>query len=621
MYKGIISINHITFAYVRPVIKREERHLIRVLYSFALLILLLFVSEKRLELECLRSKVSRCLLDGLQELFEEKRHCDIDIVIEKRTFSCHKVVLSAASKYFDVMFSSGLQESRSRTIYLNDINSKTFTDILAFLYCGKDIVNDENAEGLLKASNLLQMTCLQSQCEEFLLENICAENCIGLWLIAKSYCCKKLEAAAWPFLLEHFDEIWDKEEFIKLELDDLITIISDDDLKVRREETVCQAILKWIKVSASRESRIGELLPHIRLAHVGLDFLLDEIYSNPLIYKNDVCMKIVKDSVKYHALLDRRHTFKAGAVMLRNSCPMTSLFVVIGRRLTSSGIHVTDTVAYKWKDSKWYSLCSLPFDIGEEFTTCPYGDDIFISGGTVKPEAFLRFSANQYKWCEKNSMTQGRYRHAMVALKDSIFCLGGYYFGTLKSIEEFDIGSGMWQPVGELKYAVDAMSASVLGCRIFLFGGWLGFAEETNIIQCFDTLTQNCFVVGNLPSPCKDSRALTVNKTTYIISAKGEIFVFSPDYTTKIFDKIDNFSKTKFGIYKDDNALYIIGGAEVLDDAYDTICSDEIIAINADKSETGTLPKALPTSLEVYGCYKVVIKNKYPLIEFAEQFA
>lgn len=569
------------------------------------------------------------LLGGLQELFEERRHCDIDIKIQNDTFSCHKVVLSAASKYFDAMFSSGLQESRSKTIQLNDITSGTFKAILAFLYCGNDIVCAENVEELLKASSLLQMACLQEQCESFLIEQICSDNCIGLWLTAKSYCCAKLQEATWPFILEHFEDLWENDEFVRLDFDNLLTVLKNDDLKVSQEETVCQAALRWIKADETRKNKVGEIFPHLRLALVGLDFLLDEVYSNPLVYKNDVCMKIVKDAVKFQALPDRRHTFKAAAVKLRNTCPMTSLFVVIGRRQTSNGVHVTDVVGYDVKTKKWYSLCSLPFDIGEEFSTCPYGDDIFVSGGTVKPDAFLRFSAKQYKWCEKNAMVQGRYRHTMVAVKDSVFCVGGYYFGTLKSIEEFDIGTNSWQPVGELKHAVDAMSASVSGSKIFLFGGWLGFAEETNIIQCFDTITQTCFVVGNLPSPCKDSRAITFNKKTYIVTANGEVFVFSQNHTTKIVDKINNFSRKNFGIYKDDHSLYVIGGDQVVEDSYDytSKASDQIIAVDLNKSGLESLPKyeslpeILPTALDVYGCYKVTIKSKYPLIEFEEQFA
>ena len=567
--------------------------------------------------------VSRWILGGLQELYEERRHCDIDIKIQNETFSCHKVVLSAASKYFDAMFSSGLQESKSKFIQLNDISSEMFADILAFLYCGKDVIYDENVEDLLKASSLLQMACLQEQCESFLIDQICSENCIGLWLTAKSYICVKLQEATWPFILEHFEDLWENDEFVKLGLDDLVTIIKDDNLKIAQEETACQAALRWIKADENRQNKVGEIVPHLRLSQVGLDFLLDEIYSNPIIYKNDNSMKIVKDAVKYQALPDRRHTFKAVTDKLRNTCAMTSLFVVIGRRQTSNGVHMTDVVGYDARNSKWYSLCSLPFDIGEEFSTCPYGDDIFVSGGTVKPEAFLRFSAKQYRWLEKNSMVQGRYRHSMVAVKDSVFCLGGYYFGTLKCIEEFDIGSNSWQTVGELKHAVDAMSASVLGGRIYLFGGWLGFAEETNIIQCFDTITQTCSVIANLPSPCKDSRAITFNKKTYIVTANGEVIVFGQDHTTRIVDKINNFSKKNFGIYKDEHSLYILGGDLIAEDSYDytSKSSDQIIVTNPNRPDFESLPEMLPTSLDVYGCYKIIIKNKYPWIEFAEEFA
>jgi hypothetical protein len=47
----------------------------------------------------------------------------------------------------------------------------------------------------------------------------------------------------------------------------------------------------------------------------------------------------------------------------------------------------------------------------------------------------------------------------MVAVNNSLYVLGGYNFGTLSCIEEYDMGIETWRKVGELQNGVDVQSA------------------------------------------------------------------------------------------------------------------------------------------------------------------
>ncbi|KAJ8318887.1 hypothetical protein KUTeg_003978 [Tegillarca granosa] len=203
--------------------------------------------EKRNYMDHSIPTVSKCLLNGIRKLYESDRYTDVTIYVENQPLSCHKVILSAVSGYFDAMFSSGMREATSEKIALQNISLKTFKDILSFVYSGKDIINHETAEELLVASSMLQMDCLQVKCEKFMVHNIDNNNCLNMWKLGKTLNCGMIVKVSKPFVLDHFQEIAESEDFLRLEKDDVLSFVHDENLNVAREEFVCDVIFKWIK--------------------------------------------------------------------------------------------------------------------------------------------------------------------------------------------------------------------------------------------------------------------------------------------------------------------------------------------------------------------------------------
>ena len=86
-------------------------------------------------------------------------------------------------------------------------------------------------------------------CCEFLKRQLDPSNCLGIRAFADTHACRDLLRVADKFAQHNFVEVIDHEEFLLLPLGQLIEICSSDELNVRSEEQVYQAIMVWVKHS------------------------------------------------------------------------------------------------------------------------------------------------------------------------------------------------------------------------------------------------------------------------------------------------------------------------------------------------------------------------------------
>ena len=256
-----------------------------------------------------KDSTAKCLQTGIFKNYTAGLYTDVEIQVEKKTFKCHKVILSALSDYFHAMFSSGMKESHNNLVCIKDIGSSIFENVLSFAYSGEDCVTIDNAEDLLRASVLLQIHCLQERCESFLLDQTTAENCIGIWRLAQNLNCQQLKETSWQFILKEFEVISKLDEFLGLEKEELISIISSDSLSLSNEENVCDAVFCWLDRDEGRSEYLPDIFKHLRLQQVSLTYLLEKVDFNPSVRKNSTCTALVKDALDFHLYPERRELY------------------------------------------------------------------------------------------------------------------------------------------------------------------------------------------------------------------------------------------------------------------------------------------------------------------------
>ena len=67
------------------------------------------------------------------------------------------------------------------------------------------------------------------------------KNCLGVRQFAETMMCALLYDAANSFIHQHFVEVSMSEEFLALPLEDVLELVSRDELNVKSEEQVCRA--------------------------------------------------------------------------------------------------------------------------------------------------------------------------------------------------------------------------------------------------------------------------------------------------------------------------------------------------------------------------------------------
>lgn len=104
------------------------------------------------------------------------------------------------------------------------------------------------------------------------------------------------------FILFDCSEIVRHSEFLHVGHEYLVNLIKADDLVVRSEEQVYEAVLNWIRFNRSeRQQYVAELMANIRFPLMSQDYLSSHVETEPLLKDNQQCRDLILNALKYHA--------------------------------------------------------------------------------------------------------------------------------------------------------------------------------------------------------------------------------------------------------------------------------------------------------------------------------
>jgi hypothetical protein len=269
---------------------------------------------------------SKGILEGLDNLRQEGRFCDVKICVEDREFPCHRAVLTSYSAYFRAMFSSELMESKQDKVTLNGVEAQMISLLIDYAYTGEILLTKTNVQSLLAAASLLQVIPVQDACCKFMAKNMDETNCLGIWCFAEQMSCAALEKKAKNFTLLHFKEVYELEEFGSLQHTKLIELISSDELDVDNEELVYNAVVRWYESDIDvHKDQFEFVFEHIRLPLISPYFMFDCIEKYPAIVSSNKCRQLVEEAKIYHLLPDRRCELRSARTRPRKASGMNPL--------------------------------------------------------------------------------------------------------------------------------------------------------------------------------------------------------------------------------------------------------------------------------------------------------
>lgn len=503
---------------------------------------------------------------GVEGMWLKQRYTDITVNVGKQAYGTHRVVLGSLSNYFKELF----MHSSGDTVEVTGVESRTFEIVLRYIYTGKtDELNDQ-LEDVLSAAVQLQIVCLQTICEDFLAARLAPETCVGIFKLASSLGCVSLTKQSWAYLLQFFESVVKSDEFMKLSVDELITVINDDDLNTPSEEAVCNAVLAWIAGNVSdRAEFIDKLFSCVRFPLFNADYI-DKLKENPMLANSESGQKVLKEMSIYIST-----GVQATRVNPKQFHHRTEeMICVIGTRSRHPNPQTTEIKCFSFNKDVEYTLASIPEEPGACYAICSNNNDVYLSGGYLGQKRMFRYLPTDNKWQACVDMKEGRWGHSMAAVGSSIYMLGGIKKLPEPSayIEMYNVTTDTISVVGTLEIPVSFASVAVLGPNIYIFGGKLKDRTICQKVQCYDTLTKSCNIVADMPGvESTAGRTVVIDNNIYVFYNQGEVIQFTANHLPEVI--ATGFTFDHFGVVAHGGRVLIDGS---YGNQYSTVVFDPV---------------------------------------------
>ncbi|KAI8507615.1 hypothetical protein Bbelb_149950 [Branchiostoma belcheri] len=155
------------------------------------------------------------------------------------------------------------------------------------------------------AADLLQLDYVRDTCSSYMVRNVERSNCVDLYKFADVFSVKIVMKACLQSIARNFTEIASSEEFCSLSVNQLTEILSHEELDVKEETGVWEAVVRWVQ--HSKEDRLQHLpiiLPHIRF-NLLTPYNMVTILDHPLV-REDPGRSAIRNVVKEASNQKRR---------------------------------------------------------------------------------------------------------------------------------------------------------------------------------------------------------------------------------------------------------------------------------------------------------------------------
>lgn len=442
--------------------------------------------------ECCSSKLLPILYQNIAEMWDMRQLCDVEIQgCDGKSVGAHRLVLSAISPYFRSMFTGDLCESRQKVIKMENIEGDILATLVRFAYSSKLEINNVNVEGLLAASNLLQIKEVEKMCCDYLQAQLHSSNCLGIWALAEHHHCRELSAYTFKFILKHFSMVCQDEEFCCLSLKDVKIILNDPNLSINSEEEVFEAGLRWIESSGKHEVFLQEILGCVRLGSLTPNYLRETVLTSSHVKENLICREVVESALEF-ALSPLSEKQKTTGVLSHNASRIAEGYG--DELLAMGGLNGSDAVGTVEK----YNMYTDSWEVASDMLTSRYGVAVAKLHGTVyclggcTSGIFLDicecYDTELDTWQSVSSMSRPRKYLGAAQSHNRIFAIGGTDGYTKQSsVENFDPNRNEWIPCAPMEIPRIYVGTATIGGLIYAVGGHDG-VKRLKSVECYDVV-------------------------------------------------------------------------------------------------------------------------------------
>eukprot|EP00058_Branchiostoma_floridae_P022291 XP_002607781.1 hypothetical protein BRAFLDRAFT_56870 [Branchiostoma floridae] len=515
------------------------------------------------------------LLQGLQELRSDNQLVDVTLCISGKEIPCHRNVLAACSEYFRAMFCNGHRESQEHKVTIHEINSDVMQLLVDYAYTSKVTITEDNAVKLLEGANFFQIQPVRDACVAFISNNLSAENCLQMMQVGNMLSSQDLEDKARVYAMKEFAEASKTPTFLSLTKDQVIALISSDELKAR-EEVVYTAVLAWINHDTrKRKKEMRELMELVRFPFMDKLYFLETVETNDAVRKS--CRDLVMEAHKFHLFPGE---VQSPRTVPRSASGWTETVLLIGG-IKEEGTGGDNPTAYDDTVSTSYGYRVLAFinkDIVPVFAAVSLGIDgvIFSSGKDVllfQPEIGLSFTG-----CSRlDALNTERRDHKLAVAYGKVYAIGGRNddVSALASVEVYNQREKFWKDGVALPQARYNHAVAVLDGNIYVIGGYDAEMKLTSTVYRFKPGDSQWRPQKDMPVRGACITAATLNGNIYVAGLRSKVLRFKPSENGGAWSIAANTGVGKFcGMTVFEGKIRIYGGYNKGKGSEDIMCFD-----------------------------------------------
>jgi len=416
--------------------------------------------------------------------------------------------------------------------------------VIDFSYSGEILLTQANVEDVLRAASFFQIYSLRNACCKYLTQLLHTDNAIGIYNFAEQFSCSQLQEAAFRYILHNFGLVSVGEEFLSLDTETLIKVISEDKLKSSSEEQVYSGVVRWARHDIqNRKDDLHRVMHFVRFGLMSRDKLteLSQGEESLLLIINQLSSKSYPLRHPHNQPRDpqrlSRRIYIAGGIAagvhsalseVQSYNPDTdtweavtsltyprfgaglvsrlgSLYMIGGHTGSS---YISSVEKYDFEGNCWVTLPGVYGPSRRYFSTVGVDGKIMIMGGCdtasyIDTAAVLDIPSRQLIFAGK--MNEQRVYCGSCVLNDVVYVVGGYgmcrQFSRLNSAEKYDQLTGCWEPIASLKDPRSGVGVVAIGRRMYALGGFDG-KNYLNSVEEYDPKTD----VWKMISPMKHAR-------------------------------------------------------------------------------------------------------------------
>uniref|UniRef100_A0A1A9V6G7 Kelch-like protein diablo n=1 Tax=Glossina austeni TaxID=7395 RepID=A0A1A9V6G7_GLOAU len=441
-----------------------------------------------------------------------RKFCDFILVVKGDSIPVHKLLLAAASPFFDSMFSGSLKEKDAGSLRFEDIKPEILKQIVDFIYSGKITVTERNVQDLFSASILFQIEWITDVCCDFWKCRLHPLNCLGVRKLADAYNCKELYNRCQDYIHKNYLKLINTEEHSLLSYEEIKELVSSDEIIIDSEKSVFDAVLKWTKHNPEKRlTHFADLMSYVRFPLINAKSLMNNVANEPFIRNDARCKDFLIEAMRYHLVPEERHMLTSDRTQKRKPSGMQPHVILAG------GMHSVECRMYNEFFNNAISMAPMRHRKLHAGVTASH-NLLFVIGGKDRHNYATKtgqsYNPLNNTWTDIPSMAVKHYNFGICSVNGLIYACGGHDGAAVHNyVESYDILTSKWSSCPVMISKSENVRAAILDNCIYCIGN---VGSETNL-ERYDPREGLWYAMSSLANYRKCSDVVAHGKYLYCL--------------------------------------------------------------------------------------------------------